>query len=346
MAVTSSTSAELIAVSSLLTFDIYKTYIHPHATSSRLVHISHLSIILYAIVLAVFCCILNAVSVDLTWLLTVQGIIVGGASVPVGLVLLWPQMSTVATVASAWVGLAMGLVAWFVTTSKRSGSVTVATLGDATNAVAGNLASSVGGALVAVVLTVVMPGKVQPLGGGTRKRVQKIDGTVPEVMGGEEAGSGRLDEKEVGEETMVGREKKGEAAGDGEPASAPEPETLVPTGNDVVDFLEAKHIEPMDPVAVKRSTRFALGFNVVYCAVALILVPFALFGTGYVFSKPFFTGWVVVSFLWVWCSACICIVWPLWESRSALWRICRGLVADMGTRGRARSKGQQVEERV
>ena len=340
MAVTSSTSAELIAVSSLLTFDIYKTYIHPHATSSRLVHISHLSIILYAIVLAVFCCILNAVSVDLTWLLTVQGIIVGGASVPVGLVLLWPRMSTVATVVSAWVGLVLGLVAWFVTTSKRSGSVTVATLGDATNAVAGNLASSVGGALVAVLLTLVVPGKAEPVGEGMRKRVERINGTVPEAKGGEEAGSGRLDEKDVGEEIVVDGEKKVE------PASAPEPETLVPTGNDVVDFLEAKHMEPMDRVAVKKSTRFALGFNAVYCAVALILVPFALFGTGYVFSKPFFTGWVVVSFLWVWCSACICIVWPLWESRSALWRICRGLIADMGTRGQARSKGEQVEERV
>jgi urea-proton symporter len=34
MAVTSSTSAELIAVSSLLTFDIYKTYLKPSATST------------------------------------------------------------------------------------------------------------------------------------------------------------------------------------------------------------------------------------------------------------------------------------------------------------------------
>lgn len=41
MAVTSSTSAELIAVSSLLTFDVYKTYIKPESSSVRLVQISH-----------------------------------------------------------------------------------------------------------------------------------------------------------------------------------------------------------------------------------------------------------------------------------------------------------------
>ena len=120
MAVTSSTSAELIAVSSLLTFDIYKTYINPSATSHQLVRISHFGIIIYALVLAVFCCILNAVNVNLTWLLTVLGVMVGGASVPVGLVLLWPRMSTIATICSPWISLVLGLIAWFVPPNQSS----------------------------------------------------------------------------------------------------------------------------------------------------------------------------------------------------------------------------------
>lgn len=52
MAVTSSTSAELIAVSSLITFDVYKTYLKPAASSTELVKISHLGIIIYALILA------------------------------------------------------------------------------------------------------------------------------------------------------------------------------------------------------------------------------------------------------------------------------------------------------
>lgn len=52
MAVTSSTSADLIAVSSLMTFDVYKTYTKPTATSPELVNISHYGIVLYALVLA------------------------------------------------------------------------------------------------------------------------------------------------------------------------------------------------------------------------------------------------------------------------------------------------------
>lgn len=118
MAVTSSTSAELIAVSSLLTFDIYKTYFRPESSSTKLVQISHFGIALYSLVLAAFCCLLNGVGLNLTWLLTVLAIIVGGASIPVGLILLWKRMSTTAAVVAPWVGLACGLIAWFVTTVK------------------------------------------------------------------------------------------------------------------------------------------------------------------------------------------------------------------------------------
>jgi Na+/proline symporter len=54
MAVTSSTSAELIAVSSLLTFDVYKTYLRPQATNDELVRVSHYGIIIYAVTLAAY----------------------------------------------------------------------------------------------------------------------------------------------------------------------------------------------------------------------------------------------------------------------------------------------------
>lgn len=52
MAVTSSTSTELIAVSSLLTFDEYKTFIRLQATNEELVKISHHGIPIHVVVLA------------------------------------------------------------------------------------------------------------------------------------------------------------------------------------------------------------------------------------------------------------------------------------------------------
>lgn len=95
MAVASSTSAQMIAVSCkfphsplfltvrktstansfllqvLLTFDVYKTYMCPASSHNQPVKISHYSIILYALILASFCSVLNAVGINLSWLETI-----------------------------------------------------------------------------------------------------------------------------------------------------------------------------------------------------------------------------------------------------------------------------------
>ena len=54
MAVTSASSAEFIAVSSIFTYDIYQTYFNPKASGRRLIYTSHMSVIIYAILLASF----------------------------------------------------------------------------------------------------------------------------------------------------------------------------------------------------------------------------------------------------------------------------------------------------
>ncbi|RLL93482.1 hypothetical protein CFD26_102212 [Aspergillus turcosus] len=300
MAVTSSTSAELIAVSSLLAFDVYKTYFRPQSDSATLVRVSHWGIVLYSLVLSAFCCILNAVGLSLTWVLTVLGVIVGGAAVPVGLILLWGRMSTVAAIVAPWLGFVSGIVVWLVTSMKRSGAINVETTGDATNAVAGNIASFGVGVVSAVVLSYLFPKKYPCV---DAQVAPGIEGVAPTPQ----------------EETV-------------QPSKADdgcEKETPAPVKNEIVEFLQDKQIEPMDPVLVRKAERLAQGANIVFILIAVILVPFTLFGTSYVYSKPFFTGWVVVSLIWIWASVIICVVYPVVESAGALKDISRGLWMDM-----------------
>lgn len=54
MAVTSAMSAELIAVSSIFTYDVYATYINPAASGRRLIWTSHVTCALFALVMAAF----------------------------------------------------------------------------------------------------------------------------------------------------------------------------------------------------------------------------------------------------------------------------------------------------
>ncbi len=54
MAVTSASSAEYIAVSSIFTYDVYKTYFEPTASGKKLVYMAHVCVVVYAILLAAF----------------------------------------------------------------------------------------------------------------------------------------------------------------------------------------------------------------------------------------------------------------------------------------------------
>ncbi|KAK9850291.1 hypothetical protein MYU51_012159 [Penicillium brevicompactum] len=302
MAVTSSTSAELIAVSSLLTFDVYKTYYRPNTDSQTLVKVSHWGIALYAIVLAVFCCILNAAGISLTWVLTVLGVIVGGAALPVGMILLWEPMSTVAAIGAPWIGFACGVTVWFVTAYKRSGTIDVASTGDTTNALAGNLASFGVGFIMAVVLSYAFPKKSRP------------DSTAI-------AGVAVI-------ESPVNFQEKIDKAGTEKPGMPLAEEAPVPR-NELVDYLESNDVEPMDPVLAKIGERIAWVANGIFFFGAVVLVPFTLFGTQYIYSRSFFTGWVVVAFIWIWVSVLICVVWPVVESLGALRGISAGLWIDL-----------------
>ncbi|EMC94205.1 hypothetical protein BAUCODRAFT_94392 [Baudoinia panamericana UAMH 10762] len=344
MAVTSSTSAELIAVSSLLTFDVYKTYIKPDSTSDRLVQISHFGIVLYALLLAAFCSILNAVGLNLTWLLTILAIIVGGASMPVGLILLWKRMSTVAAVGAPWIGLVCGLVAWFVTTYKRSGAITVETTGNTINAVAGNITSWGVGFIMAVVLSFAFPAKYTSTDARHIERSNKIQGIASSTARTPVQPGSRAAELEDEKDHEKDDDDKTGPPASAQPEAAPEPESFVPTGNELVDFLEARNMEPMDPVAVKEGERLAIGANLVFFFVAIILVPFTLFGTKYIYGRSFFTGWVVVSFIWVWASMTICVIYPVVESTGALKDISKGLWRDfLALFGKRKAK---VDERT
>jgi Na+/proline symporter len=53
LAVTSATAAELCAVSTLLTYDIYLPYLKPNATEKELLFFDHCAIAAYGVVIAI-----------------------------------------------------------------------------------------------------------------------------------------------------------------------------------------------------------------------------------------------------------------------------------------------------
>jgi Na+/proline symporter len=129
MAVTSAFSAQLIAVSSIVTYDIYQAYIKPTARGKRLVYISHMACVLYAIIMAGFATGLFYAGIGMGYLYLLMGVIISAAVIPGALTLLWKQQNWVAAACSPVLGLAVALIAWLVTAKKEFGQLNVETTG-------------------------------------------------------------------------------------------------------------------------------------------------------------------------------------------------------------------------
>ncbi|KAK3069238.1 hypothetical protein LTS18_000382 [Coniosporium uncinatum] len=99
---------------------------------------------------------------------------------------------------------------------------------------------------------------------------------------------------------------------------------------------------------LKRASTIARILTVVMTLSLLILWPMPMYGSGYVFSKPFFTGWVSVGILWLFFSSACVAVYPLWEGRGTSSHTIKAIWLDITgkkkpQRGASVSRGVPIE---
>ncbi|KAG7876771.1 hypothetical protein KL938_004384 [Ogataea parapolymorpha] len=112
MSVTSASSAELIAFSSVTTYDVYRTYINPKASGAQLVRAAHIAVVGFSLFMAVLSVVFNYVGVTVGWLLTFSGIIVNPSVFTVVITLFWSKMTKWALVIGAPLGTLSGVLCW------------------------------------------------------------------------------------------------------------------------------------------------------------------------------------------------------------------------------------------
>ena len=122
LAVTSATSAELIAVSSILTYDVYKRYINPQATEEQILRMGHAMVAFFALCMGLAGVIFFYIGVSMGWLYTFMGVILGSAVVPIALCITWSKANKWGCISGAIVGFFTGIIAWLVTTSTLNGA--------------------------------------------------------------------------------------------------------------------------------------------------------------------------------------------------------------------------------
>lgn len=285
MAVTSATSSELIAVSSIFTYDLYRTYFKPDASGKRLIYMSHVIVVAYALFISTFSVGLYYAGISMGYLYLMMGCIISSAVIPATLTLVWKGQNKWAAALSPIFGLAFALVAWLVTARKECGSLDVACTGSNNPMLAGNVTALLSPLVLIPIFTLIF-------------------------------GMDNYDWKSM----MTIRR------GDDHDLAAT-------AGVDLENTLGG-HVETTNEFAeeqskLMRASKISKWTTVGLTLAFLILWPFPMYGSNYVFSKPFFTGWVTVGIIWIFCSLGAVGLFPIFEGRLTLARTFRAIALDL-----------------
>jgi Na+/proline symporter len=281
MAITSTGSAECIAVASLFAYDIYRKYIKPDCTGAELLKVSRLVVVGYGIVCGLFGYFLYGVGVGLGWVYCFMGTMIGSAVIPVSCCLCTRYMTANGAMAGAWLGQILALVSWMAVAASRctdgsdpddfvasddyptceTGSLDVNTLGNINAQTTGSIVALCVSGIIAFVVAAIeyKSGKEQPFEWETMregiKRVEQVKDELPEFE------------------------------------------------------MTAEYLDP----AAKYVFKYGVGYSVF-----LIFVwPLAVIAWG-VFDKANYTLWASVAYCWGYIGSLVIVVLPVYESWGSL----------------------------
>jgi SSS family transporter len=148
MAIVSTGSAESIAVSSLVAYDVYREYWNPDATGKQILFVSRVVIVAFGIFMGLFSIVLNVIGLNLGWVYLFMGVVIGSAVIPLWNMMTWDKASGKGAIIAAWSGLVLALTGWLIGAKIQSGSVSVSTLGTNEVMLSGNLIAILSSGLI------------------------------------------------------------------------------------------------------------------------------------------------------------------------------------------------------
>lgn len=316
MAVTSASSAELIAVSSIVSYDIYKQYIRPNATGKSIIFVSHVAVVCFCLIMAGLATGLYYAGISMGWLYEAMGIMISAAVVPASLTMLWKQQNAIAAAVSPILGTILSIMSWLVCTHCMYGEVTVDNTFMDDPMLVGNVVALLSPLIFIPILTYVF--KPQNFDWNVLKSIKKVDET-PEIEHVLD------DNKEDEEEAQEGRDSDTKKFSPAVPTESKVESIIHVMSTSQKELMKAKDDEELLRKASKKA-----GYLCLFLAIAMLVVwPMPMYGSKYVFSKKFYTGWVVVGMIWIFFSAFCVILLPLWQGRHDIYTSFRGIYWDL-----------------
>ncbi|KAF7545222.1 hypothetical protein G7Z17_g9343 [Cylindrodendrum hubeiense] len=334
MALTSTISSSMIAVSSILSFDVYKTYINPKASDKRLVHVSHITVVIHGIFITGVSLALNYGGANMTWIGYFRPILSCPGIIPLALTLCWSGQTRLAAIISPILGFFTGLSIWLGTAHAIYGEINMTTTGASLPALYGAIGSFFSPALYSVLISQYKPYKFD------WRQFLVIEITEQAQL--EESGKSSDEEKDGNNSSSSEKTRT-----DTKSAAISNPEKDSDIENDATNTSDQK--SPSDIAITKaalpknvslddvchpfnddtlrelhRWYRIAWFMFAGIVLVSFILWPMPLY-RDYVFGKTFFKSWTTVAIIWQFFAFFAVVVYPLYDGRYEILKGVRGV---------------------
>ncbi|KAJ5236981.1 hypothetical protein N7489_007072 [Penicillium chrysogenum] len=313
MALTSTVASSMIAVSSILSYDIYKTYLNPKATDKQIVGVSHLTVVIHGVFITGISIALNYGGANMTWIGYLRPIISCPGIIPMILTLFWSRQTRIAAIISPVLGFFTGLAVWLATTEYMYGTINITTTTNPYPALYAAIASFFTPALYSVVLSVYKPYKFDWRVSSKSPAAPPDTITLNEISQEDPASDSKSvaecvkpavdsqperinnDLEQIGDKDEKNHTKQ---------ASSPNSEEI---------NLDVQH--PFDDATLDELYRWLKIAWYMFGAIVLITFvawPLPLY-RDYIFTKSFFGGWVVVGIIWQFAAFGAVVIFPLYD---------------------------------
>ena len=322
MAITSTVSSSVIAVSSIISLDFYRSYINPKASDRKILKVSHWGVVGHGAFMAGFAIMLQYAGATNNWTTYFRPIIACPGIFPLMLTLLWSRQTKAAAILSPILGLISGVGVWLGLSYVWGGEINIQTTQIQLPGLYGAITSFFSPALYSVIISLIWPSQFD------WREFLRIDLIEDSSKPSTSLPSPQDSKEEVNKITDPAfadvNEKHEAKAGLVSPVSS----ISNPTGSldDVTHPFNDQTIRH-----IKKWRNYAACYFVLNLLVTVVLWPVPLY-RDYIFTLSFFKGWVAVAILWHFAAMMAVVVYPIWDGRHVINTVFRGVSKEWGSK--------------
>ncbi|SJX62845.1 probable DUR3-Urea permease [Sporisorium reilianum f. sp. reilianum] len=275
MSCTSAISAQMVGVSTVVSYDIFKTYFKPTISPTGLLHFNQYVVVGFGLFSAAFASLLHGVGLDLGFLYNFVGIFTGAGLSPLIFTFFDTRLHPAVIFPGIWINFLSGVAVWLSVAYHRSGVVDLDSVGQVIPCLAG-CGTGIGVGLVLSTLSVLFFPR------------EFAWSRIPEILE-------QQYKKQVDRAAKHSHHHHQPQTGNSSPNEKP---SSLNSSADPRHQLEIIENDPAyNRARLDRYFRIALVSALTIFIVITIIWPFSLY-RDYIFTRSFFQGWVIVSFIW------------------------------------------------